>query len=401
MLMELALPTDIPASGIIIDPALSALRPRLEFLDSLRGLAAIYVVIFHAALVPLPALALPEYLKPLVMFGGSGVTLFFVISAFSLTLRMPAHMARSGLKSYFVSRIFRIAPLFYVLLLFSVFRDEQRFGAFPEATKIVANATFVFNFISGWQTGIVWASWTIGVEMGFYLIFPFLYFLAPDLPRKGAIFCVSVLVYLLLPVILQQRGFDGGAITSYQSYSLAELLPTFAIGMIDFDLYSRMTKSQIAGWFGLVLIATAVAGLAALAYGAMPSGILETRHVQAIFYTALLLGAAATPIRLIVNRVFSFFGAISYSVYLWHAPAIFASSPVYRSIYGFGLPDLLSFILSVLYTFAVVTPISWATYHLVEVPGEKLGKRLLRKHLAVTHEPHAQRLAQIGPMLKA
>jgi peptidoglycan/LPS O-acetylase OafA/YrhL len=96
-----------------------------------------------------------------ICWRGSGVTLFFVSSAFSLTLRMPAPMARSGLKSYFVSRIFRIAPLFYVLLLFSTFRDGQRFGAFPEATKIVANATFVFNFIPGWQTGIVWASWTI------------------------------------------------------------------------------------------------------------------------------------------------------------------------------------------------------------------------------------------------
>jgi hypothetical protein len=41
----------------------------------LRGLAALYVLVYHLALVPIPALAVPDWMAGFVLFGGSGVTL--------------------------------------------------------------------------------------------------------------------------------------------------------------------------------------------------------------------------------------------------------------------------------------------------------------------------------------
>jgi peptidoglycan/LPS O-acetylase OafA/YrhL len=87
-------------------------------LDNLRGLSAIYVVLFHTALVPTYRLPLPALLKNFVLFGGSGVLLFFAISGFSLSLTMPRHLTTATpALSYALSRFFRIAPLFYFLLL--------------------------------------------------------------------------------------------------------------------------------------------------------------------------------------------------------------------------------------------------------------------------------------------
>jgi peptidoglycan/LPS O-acetylase OafA/YrhL len=87
-------------------------KKRLEFLDSLRGIAAVYVVIFHTALVSAPKPSLPDWAKPIVLFGASGVMLFFVISGFSLCLTMPRHeQSNTPLASYYLSRFFRIAPL--------------------------------------------------------------------------------------------------------------------------------------------------------------------------------------------------------------------------------------------------------------------------------------------------
>ena len=34
---------------------------------------------------------------------------------------------------------------------------------------------FIYNFRPGMQEGLVWASWTLGVEMVFYLIFPWIF----------------------------------------------------------------------------------------------------------------------------------------------------------------------------------------------------------------------------------
>jgi peptidoglycan/LPS O-acetylase OafA/YrhL len=57
---------------------------RLHFIDALRGLAALYVLLFHFVMIPQPKLYVPPAIRPLVLNGWSGVTLFFVISAFTL-----------------------------------------------------------------------------------------------------------------------------------------------------------------------------------------------------------------------------------------------------------------------------------------------------------------------------
>ncbi len=62
------------------------------------------------------------------MFGGTGVLLFFVISGFSLSMTMTRHnRATVPILSYATSRFFRIAPLFYTVLLASVLRDTLLF----------------------------------------------------------------------------------------------------------------------------------------------------------------------------------------------------------------------------------------------------------------------------------
>ena len=111
---------DVPVSD-------SKLINRLGFLDGMRGVAALYTVIFHVAVVPIvpqPMTELPKWFAKFVLFGHSGVTLFFVISGFSLCLAMPGHLSSCAPHmSYGLARYFRIAPLFYVLLGVTLFRN--------------------------------------------------------------------------------------------------------------------------------------------------------------------------------------------------------------------------------------------------------------------------------------
>lgn len=94
---------------------------RLYFLDSLRGLAAIYVLAFHVFASPQPNMPLPPMAKQWLDFGHTGVTLFFVISAFSLSMTMPRHIASGApILSFAISRFFRIVPLFHVLIAYQL-----------------------------------------------------------------------------------------------------------------------------------------------------------------------------------------------------------------------------------------------------------------------------------------
>lgn len=203
--------------------------PRILVLDSLRGLSAIYVVAFHTALVPQPQLFVPALLKNFVLFGSTGVYLFFIISGFSLSLTMPRHSAsQAPTVSYVLSRFFRIAPLFYALLIPSLLRDWIMFHVHYSVKEILASVFFVFNFLPGRQEGIVWASWTIGVEMVYYCLFPFFYRLS-----VRAKLVLSACVLALHCTLISVFGGEG-----ILRLLLLGFIPIFVFGEIAFQIVS-------------------------------------------------------------------------------------------------------------------------------------------------------------------
>jgi hypothetical protein len=65
----------------------------LSSVEALRGVAAVYVVCFHMTWLPSPPLGIPGWLRPLILSGGTGVALFFVVSAFiSASRGLPERM---------------------------------------------------------------------------------------------------------------------------------------------------------------------------------------------------------------------------------------------------------------------------------------------------------------------
>ncbi|MBA1158166.1 heparan-alpha-glucosaminide N-acetyltransferase domain-containing protein [Microvirga mediterraneensis] len=122
-------------------------RDRLDFLDNLRGIAALYVLLFHVYCVLTPNLAPPPAISSFIGFGYSWVWLFFAISAFSLSLTMPRHIATGmPLTSFAASRFSRIAPLFYVLIIYSTLHYCLTTGKPPAWGLIAGSVSFLFNF---------------------------------------------------------------------------------------------------------------------------------------------------------------------------------------------------------------------------------------------------------------
>ena len=354
---------------------------RLQYLDSLRGIAALYVLFFHLALVPPFKPVPPEWLRPVVMFGGSGVTLFFVVSAFSLCMTMPRHEQSGGVLSYYLSRIFRIAPLFYFMIAATYLRDVWEFGVYHSAWKVFMSASFLFNLVPGEQEGFVWASWTIGLEMAFYVVFPLAYARAQGIARKCALLFGALTAHLLLPRVLAFLGMQSPMLETYQHFSLVEILPVFIIGMIAFDLQRLLASLAHARDVGRALIGGGLFGLLGIALGDITPAapVIGPWHMQGVFYAALLLGLSLCPLKAFVNGLTQFFGTISYSFYLWHASIIYFSSPLYEAIYGLGLPKTVSFLACGGVTIAITTALSYVTYRVIELPGMRLGKRVLAR----------------------
>ncbi len=101
---------------------------------------------------------------------------------------------------------------------------------------------------------------------------------------------------------------------------------------------------------------------------------------QALAFGLLLLSLSLYQNKLLVNRVTRFYGKISYSVYLVHPVLVYSLGPAYCFIYDHvNMPDALNFCLCLLLTLFVVTPIASLTYHFIENPGIRYGKRLIAK----------------------
>jgi peptidoglycan/LPS O-acetylase OafA/YrhL len=351
---------------------------RLEFLDSLRGLAALYVLVYHLAKMPPLDMGLPRFAERFVLFGGSGVILFFVISAFCLCLTMPGPEVTGAVAArFYIKRFFRIAPLFYAVVALTILRNFLVRDIVPSAGDVLANLTFTFNLVPGLQDSQVFAGWTIGVEMVFYLIFPVLFALLRGIPAKLAAYGVAALAFSALLWALHAAP---GAIDRdrYALLTVVHYVPVFLLGMIAFDLLNAL-HARSAGWrSGAVFLAAGVLSFVGHLSGRLPDPAFAPLFWQGISYALILLGLGLCPIVLLVNRVTRFLGQISYSVYLLHGPVILIiNRPVFPRIYALDIPTAAKFALCLAATLVVTLSVAWLSYRFIERPGIALGRRVI------------------------
>src|SRR5580692_9521155 len=102
---------------------------RMAYLDGLRAVAALMVFAGHAAaggLLPLAPLGSIGF--SLVSHGPYGVTIFFVLSAYTLCMSVAPRFDGEPVswRAYFIRRFFRIAPLYYVVMLYAAYHGPDR-----------------------------------------------------------------------------------------------------------------------------------------------------------------------------------------------------------------------------------------------------------------------------------
>jgi len=147
------------------------LARRSGSLDGIRGLAVLLVFLSHSAgrgLYPSESLQFQG-------IGHIGVYLFFVLSSWlltSITLKECYAKLRICLRAYFLRRFFRIAPLYFVVVL-GVYLVQSVGGSYsPKYLHIDGGASGLFRHLIFYQGDSVF--WTIPCEVSFYLVLPFL-----------------------------------------------------------------------------------------------------------------------------------------------------------------------------------------------------------------------------------
>jgi peptidoglycan/LPS O-acetylase OafA/YrhL len=363
---------------------------RLEGLDSLRAYAASAIIVFH--MVHVAHVELPYGLNFARNYFGFGVPLFFVVSAFSLTFGYVERLnTRADIDAFYIRRLARIAPLFYCMLIFQFVLIFCASRMTKSISEIFASLTFTFNFIPEYVDGIVPASWSIGVEMVFYFLFPVILVFA-----RNAIGSMFVLILSLFIAAQSYLGFSAthDLNPNFILHGFLTCVPYFASGILFYHVFAFVRRATATKQRIRVLWAWALTALGAilLVFMILFSPLyLYFWHfglrviwdsLWSIPFGLICVGVALHPIGLLSNRVTSYLGKISFSLYLTHPTIVYYLSKlgVYSAISNsVAFSKFAAFLASFAVTMLIVTGVSSLTYRWIEVPGMQLGKKVLNR----------------------
>jgi len=346
-------------------------------LDGLRAFAILGVLLHHTRH------------KPFGLFHGyRGVWVFFVLSGFLITtlaLREEARAGRLDIRAFMVRRVFRILPLYYLMLAaYAVWVFVL--GMEPEGAQNFAHyfLNFVFYtpefpiFLTKFDVPFG-QTWSLGIEEKFYVVWPFLAFglLAHSrfrLPVTLALIAVTATLTATSGWLAQMWG------------SYTDIL----IGCLVAQLMHKREVYERLAVLGRTWIAWAVFAAFALATVSQWTG---TQIGERMYSTV----AAVALIALVTNQrgpatLFSLpwlvrIGVWSYAIYLTHTIVFQVVNPL--------LPDgRLWDCMTLVATLAIDLPICWLLHVLVEKPLINVGKRLAARGSAqrgndVVREPVA------------
>jgi peptidoglycan/LPS O-acetylase OafA/YrhL len=373
---------------------------KLDCIDALRGIAALSIFIYHIygtiGIITnwaYPIQILPERFIDLTL---AGIPLFFILSAFTLYLSLDSRAGeKRKFSKFYLRRFFRIAPLFYLLLIIVVLDSLIIQKAVPSWQDILVNFTFTFNLVPQYSMSLFSDGWTVGVEMLFYIVLPLVFIRVNNIRRSIALFIgiywLSKEIRWLLGTIIGENIMMS---TNYDFYNFSHWAYIFSIGVICYLIYKlylpkirREYRAPAAFSMllsSLIILFVFINNLPlALALSDLyePLSILTgLQAMSSVAFVLLILSLSLNPNRLIVNRFTRFFGTISYSLYLIHPFIVEPLKPIYVYIYGHTIYSTdLSLFLCILLTLLIVTPVSLLIYHLIERPGIRMGKKVIAK----------------------
>jgi peptidoglycan/LPS O-acetylase OafA/YrhL len=315
---------------------------RLAYVDGLRALAALYVVVTHAVLIAAPVHhgtrtegARPSWLPP----GHFAVAVFIVVSGFCLTLPIVRADGRlvGGVRHFYRRRARRILPAYYaafaltLVLVWTVVGEET--GTFWDysvpisVAGYIGNALLLQDLVGYWQVSVPF--WSIAVEVQIYLLFPLLLLWWRKFGARRTVFYAVVLSY----VAMIASYFAGTVGPAFFPGLTLYFVGLFALGMAG----AWMATSNGPSWvrargrvpWSVLAVGFAVCA-AVLGYIAGESVDALTPFIElplALFVVCLLVAASrpgqSARLRACLGfRPLAFIGMFSYSLYLIHAPLL-------------------------------------------------------------------------------
>jgi peptidoglycan/LPS O-acetylase OafA/YrhL len=336
--------------------------------DGLRALAVLSVIGFHA---------FPDWFPG----GFIGVDIFFVISGYLITGILLAEASTQGIGflAFYARRILRIFPTLILVLMaclwtgwYTLLADEYK----QLGKHLAAGAAFVANFSFWFEAGYFDRAseakpllhlWSLGIEEQFYIVWPFLLWVALKTRRSAEriviVLAVSSLIFASVIVFLDRTQAFYSPLTRAWELLAGALLAFHSQRDGSGDSSSR--TQRLVPVIGLAL---ALLGVLFIQAGFPFPGLLA---LVPVLSAVLLIGGhqgSWVNQRVLAHPVMVKIGLISYPLYLWHWPLL---SFAFILESGRPNPGIRLLLVALSFVFAVLT------YQLLEKPLKRAPRKLV------------------------
>lgn len=372
-------------------------RVYLPGLNGVRFLAALSVVLHHIEQCKEMA-GLPNIFRDpfIYILGGLGVTLFFVLSGFLISFLLFQEEKVSGVihvKNFYVRRILRIWPLYYLVIGLGLFvipnfiymEETSGFFATDLGIKMALILLLMPNvcWVAFGAIPVVNPLWSVGVEEQFYLVWP----LVIKFAKKNSRLLVLFLIVVGMFVLRKGLSFLGnhGEIVGF-----GPEFKGFFVKTRVFFTYFRIDCMAIGGMGAYLLHHNKTGVLKIIFHKATQlvvylmlffliwKGIelpLGSYPLYSVLFLVLIMNVSSNPGTIISleNPLFNYMGKISYGLYMYHVMIILMVLEVLKPRVSFD--HLGSQFLLVGMVLLGLTGVASFSYHFFEKPFLSFKKR--------------------------
>jgi peptidoglycan/LPS O-acetylase OafA/YrhL len=362
-------------------------RPEL---DALRFFAFLGVFGFHLLdYVPVDPTRSPRFLD-FATIGAFGVPVFFLLSAFLITellLKELGETSRVHVKAFYVRRVLRIWPLYFV-----AFYGLTLLGHFlPDVGPTTRGSILAFTFFAGnwyvtrfgWIAGPVDPLWSISVEEQFYLTIPLLIAYG----KRRALAACSVLFLVVSYVVIWRyaqhptAGDNGQWTNSFVQFQF------FAAGtLLAVALRGRLPRLHPAARIAIFAFGIGCWMLALVRFGVKSWDAHPTQIGAMIGWLLILLGCVLLFVGVLgteakfIPRWLAYLGRISFGLYVFHSLAfhftfVSGGAALTRASRALHLSDAGRNALGLIIVFASTVLVAHLSFQYFERPFLRLKDR--------------------------
>lgn len=304
--------------------------------------------------------------------GALGVILFFVLSGFLITYLLLVEENRFktiSIKSFYIRRILRIWPLYYLIVMISFFILPQiPFFNLSHWTQLIeANFSLKFLFFLLFLPNVALVlftpvpylsqSWSVGVEEQFYLIWPVL---IKNVKNKKKLLYLILIGYLIIKIpffyIFENFIYWNSYLKIFKEIFSSFSIDCMAIGGL-FAVF-LFEKNNILN----LIYSKSVQIINFIVLTVMIGFGISIPHINFEFYSLLFgiliinLAANKNSIINLENKLFLYLGKISYGLYMYHPIAIMIAL---KTLYSLGISNIFIQISLVLFITVFLAGISY------------------------------------------